>query len=324
MCTSIAFKNGNTYFGRNLDLDFPFHGEVVITPRHFPLNFKHLPKLKTHYAIIGMAVIKNNYPLYADASNEFGLSIAGLKFQGFAHYNKRKNKHTNIASFELIPYLLGNAKTCNEAIKLLKNANITNDDFDNNTPHSYLHWMIADKNEAYVIEQTINGLAIYHNPIGVMTNNPIFPYHLENIKNYFNITSELVESRFANNLKLVSTTSGAGTFSLPGDLSSSSRFVKVAFLRNNLKCEPKENDNVNNFFHVLENVSFVQGACKTENNIYEITQYSSCFSMDTLTYYYKTYHNFMINGVKLHKKEMVKNVLISYPCIENQIINTQN
>ena len=43
-------------------------------------------KLENHYAIIGMAHVSGDYPLYYDAMNEKGLGIAGLNFVGNATY----------------------------------------------------------------------------------------------------------------------------------------------------------------------------------------------------------------------------------------------
>ena len=78
MCTAISYKTSDHYFGRNLDWEFSFGEKITITPRNFKLRFKNQPDVKNHYAIIGMALTENNYPLYFDATNEHGLSIAGL------------------------------------------------------------------------------------------------------------------------------------------------------------------------------------------------------------------------------------------------------
>ena len=188
MCTCLALKNNDTYFGRNLDLDSNFGQMIVVTPRNFPLGFKKMKTLKSHYAMIGMAAIIDGYPMYADATNEYGLSIAGLQFEGYAKYHKHDPKKTNIAPFELIPYLLGTCKTVKDALQILKNSVIINVDFNSKVGNSNLHWMIADKKESYVIESVEEGLKVYKNPYGVLTNNPPFPFHLENLKLYLKMT----------------------------------------------------------------------------------------------------------------------------------------
>ena len=81
MCTCITYDNGDFYFGRNLDLEYSFGERVVVTPRNFPLAFKRSEPLSSHYAMIGMASVMDNYPMYAEAVNEKGLGMAGLNFR---------------------------------------------------------------------------------------------------------------------------------------------------------------------------------------------------------------------------------------------------
>ena len=42
--------------------------------------------MERHYALIGMADVRDGYPLYAEAVNEKGLGMAGLYFPGNAFY----------------------------------------------------------------------------------------------------------------------------------------------------------------------------------------------------------------------------------------------
>ena len=78
MCTCITYENGDFYFGRNLDLEYTFGEKVVVTPRNYPFSFQCLPAMNHHYAMIGMATVMEDFPLYAEAVNEKGLGIAGL------------------------------------------------------------------------------------------------------------------------------------------------------------------------------------------------------------------------------------------------------
>lgn len=85
MCTAATYCNGDFYFGRNLDYEFSYGEHVTIMPRNYPIRL-HGGALDRHYAMIGMAHIQNDYPLYYDAVNEKGLCIAGLNFVGNAVY----------------------------------------------------------------------------------------------------------------------------------------------------------------------------------------------------------------------------------------------
>ena len=92
--------------GRTLDYEFSYGDQITVTPRNYPFSFLHLPSLSHHYAMIGMACVMDDYPLYYDAFNEKGLGIAGLNFVGNAVYFDPKPEKDNIAQFELIPWIL--------------------------------------------------------------------------------------------------------------------------------------------------------------------------------------------------------------------------
>src|SRR5699024_12593080 len=77
MCTSITLKTEDVYFGRNLDLEYRFNENVVITPRNYKIKLKNKDVLNIDYAIIGMATVVDDYPLYAEAANEEGLAKIG-------------------------------------------------------------------------------------------------------------------------------------------------------------------------------------------------------------------------------------------------------
>lgn len=73
MCTAATYKTKDHYFGRNLDYEFSYSETVTVTPRNYPFHFRRMGDLPNHYAMIGMAFVQENYPLYYDATNEKGL-----------------------------------------------------------------------------------------------------------------------------------------------------------------------------------------------------------------------------------------------------------
>ena len=183
MCTALNFTSQDNYFGRNLDLERGYGEEIVITPRSFLLRFRKAEPQQRHFAMIGAAVVADNFPLYFEATNEKGLSMAGLNFPRNAHYYDYAKSKENIAPFELIPYLLGRCDSVAEARQRIENINVVNISFSEELPLSPLHWLIADKNDSIVLECTQAGMNIYNNPFGVLTNNPAFDFHLNNVSN---------------------------------------------------------------------------------------------------------------------------------------------
>ena len=323
MCTAVSFNTHNHYFGRNLDLEYHFNEQVVITPRKFPFVFRHKNTISEHYAIIGIAVVEEGFPLYYDATNECGLSMAALNFPGYTAYFPVDATKDNIAPFELIPWFLCQCRTIVDCRELLNKINIVDIPFNKNFPNTPLHWLISDRKESIVIEQTKAGLSIYDNPIGVLTNSPPFPYHLCNLQNFLNITAKEPENRFSKHLNLTPYSRGMGGIGLPGDLSSASRFVRAAFTKANSLCDPNECSSVSQFFHILGSVKQQRG-CVQVGDHYEITYYSSCCNTDTGVYYYTTYENAQITAISMHNEALNSKQVIAYPLITEQLIRIEN
>ncbi len=324
MCTAITYKTKDLYFGRTLDYDISYGDEITITPRNYQFNFRNGVTLNSHYAIIGMAHIDNNYPLYYDAVNEKGLAIAGLNFVGNAHYNEMVLGKDNIAHFELIPWILCKCSTVKETINLIKTLNITNERFNNTLPIAKLHWIVADSNEAITIESVKEGIKVYDNPVGVLTNNPPFDMQMFSLNNYMTLSSKEPKNNFSNKLNLQIYSRGMGAIGLPGDLSSQSRFIRASFVKMNSISSDEETKSISQFFHILNSVEQPRGCCILENNKCELTLYTSCCNTSKGIYYYTTYNNHQISAIDMHKENLDSTNLIRYCTIKDEHINFQN
>lgn len=324
MCTAITYYTSNHYFGRNLDLEYSYHETVTITPRNYPLKFRNTTVIKNHYAIIGMAFVADDYPLYYDAINEKGLGMAGLNFPENADYKQEVTGKDNIAPFEFIPWILSQCESVSQAKALLKRLNLAQIDFTEKLKASPLHWIIADKESAITVEGVKDGLKVYDNPVGVLTNNPPFDFQMTNLCNYMNLSTEPAQNNFSKKLKLQPYSRGMGAMGLPGDLSSASRFVKATFTKMNSLSGNTESESISQFFHVLGAVEQQRGLVHMGKGEYEITIYSSCCNLDKGIYYYKTYENSQITGIDMHRENLDGDSLINFELIKGQHINMQN
>jgi len=324
MCTAISFSKKNHYFGRNLDLEYSYVETVTITPRNFPFIFRKTTPMSQHYAMIGMAYVCNEYPLYYEATNETGLSIAGLNFPENAVYYLYKNKADNIAPFELIPWILGQCATIDEAQKLLEHTNIWKENYNEQLPAAPLHWLIADKTGCLTVEAVADGLKIYENHVGVLTNNPPFPVQIFQLNTVMALNKKDPGNHFSDKIILKNYSHGMGAIGLPGDWSSQSRFVKAAFVKLNSVCNDSEHSCVNQFFHILDSVEFQRGCVELENALLEITQYSCCCNTDKCIYYYKTYDNSQITAIDMYKENLEGTDLIIYPLRKNTSFLCEN
>ena len=324
MCTAATYKTNDFYFGRTLDYESSYGEEIVIMPRNFRLDFLSEGICEKHYAVIGTAHIAGGYPLFYDAVNEKGLCMAGLNFVGNAHYFKNKNGKSNIAQYEFIPWILGKCTSTDEAKELISNINITDTPFSEHMPVGQLHWIIADKNSAITVESVSDGIKVYDNPLGVLTNNPPFDEQMFRLNDYMHLSSRQPKNTFSDKLELKAYSRGMGAIGLPGDLSSQSRFVRVAFVKANSVSGKGETESVSQFFHILGSVDQPRGCCEVADGKYEITIYTSCCNADKGIYYYTTYDNHRISAVDMRKESLNGNELISYPMITEEKINCQN
>lgn len=158
--------------------------------------------MQSHFALIGMGIVKEHYPLYFDATNEKVLSLAVLNFHGYAYFFPETTDKDNITAFEFIPWILRQCETVPEAKELLERINLVNIPFSDELPLSPLHWMIADQKQSIVVESIKIGLHVYDNPVGVLTNNPTFDHHLFNLNNYRHLTTGVSDNTFSDQLQL--------------------------------------------------------------------------------------------------------------------------
>lgn len=320
MCTAVTYKTKRFYFGRTLDSDYSYREEVAITPRNYPFRFREAGERKCGYAIIGMAFIPDDYPLYYDAVNEKGLCMAGLNFVGNACYKKAQTGKINLAQFEFIPYILGKCASVKEAVKEIESINLTDEKYGGELPLAQLHWLVADRQSAYTVEYMKDGLKIYRNAAGVLTNNPPFDAQMLNLSNYMGLSASQPKNTFSKKLSLKTYSRGMGALGLPGDFSSQSRFVRAAFVKLNSVSGDSEEESVNQFFHILGSVAQPRGACKVGKSGLEITVYSSCCNAETGVYYYTTYENHRITAVDMRAHNLDKFKLFRYPVARREDI----
>ena len=326
MCSAANYTTKNHYFGRNFDYEISYNEQVMITPRNYPLKFRKINDITTtHYAIIGISAGINEYPLYYDATNEKGLSMAGLNFTGYTKYHEYDSNKLNITPFEFIPYILSKYESVDDVKEALENINLVNINYSDKLPLSPLHWIISDSESSITVECLKDELKVYDNPLGILTNNPPFDLQMFNLNNYRRVSNKTPSNDFLKDYNLDVYSRGMGGMGIPGDLSSMSRFVKLAFTLTNSWSDDSEESSVNQFFHILASVEQQNGCTFIESpDKYEYTIYSSCVNTSCGIYYYRTYGNSQINAVNMHNENLDTDKLITYPLVNKEKFNFQN
>ncbi len=324
MCTAATYLTKDFYFGRTMDYEFSYGEDVVVVPRKYPFLFRQGTSLTEHYALIGMAHVADGIPLFYDGVNEKGLCMAGLNFVGNAYYHESLPGKDNIPQFEFIPWILAQCACVRDARALLERINLTPEPFQASLPVAQLHWLIADREEAIVVEAIKEGVMVYDNPAGVLTNNPPFPEQMLFLSNFMSLSPKPPQNQFSGKLDLKPCSRGMGAMGLPGDLSSQSRFVRAAFVRLNSVSGTSEPESVSQFFHILGSVDQQRGCCQLEDGSCEVTIYTSCCNATKGIYYYTSYENSRPSAVNLHHCDLEGAVPKRFPLVTQQSIHWQN
>ena len=297
MCTAIFDNRCGALFGRTLDLEYSLGEEVVICPKKYPLPLRHAESFDGKFAILGACILREGFPLFYDGLNEAGVAAAALNFPISAEYADFDKGKLNLASFELIPYLLGTCESLAEVRERLKKLNVTSVGFSSELLPTPLHWIFADKGGSLVVECTAGGLNVHENPVGVLTNEPSFDFQLLRLADYSSLDSAPPKNNLSADFQPKNYSRGLGAFGLPGDFSSSSRFVRATFVKNHTSADGA--DGVTRFFHIMDSVAVPRGCVITEDGREVETVYTSCMALDEPTYYFKTYSRAKVHAVSL-------------------------
>lgn len=307
MCTGARFSDdqGNMYFGRNLDWSTPYGQKVVVTPRGYKYKSAFLGEMTNSPALIGMGIIAENTPLYFDCANENGLAIAGLNFPGYAKYEDAPVEgRTNVAAYEFPLWVALNFKTVEEVEKALKNVAIVAKPINDQYPVSELHWIIGDAKRSIVVEYTTNGMEIFKNDVDILTNQPGYGWHKENLRNYMNLFPQMPKEVKWREAKMVPFGSGSLMRGIPGGFYSTDRFIRVAYLNTHYPVQSDEASNVSRLFHTLTGVAMIDGGAAMGDGKFEKTIYTGGYSTLTQTYYYNTYEDPAIKSVSLKDQNL--------------------
>lgn len=272
MCSTFKYKNT---MGRNYDYEVSYNEEVIF-----------IPKEEKGYDILGIGSgLFKDYPMLYDAMNECGLCMSGLAFTDNAVYYPFNKGKWNIPVYKFIPYTL----TQFDSVKSFKDEigdtlNLTDTQYNDNTPNASLHWLLCDKEESIVIESTKDGLNIYDNPLGTLTNNP--PFNEQ--KAYFEI--DFIgedENCYIKEMGKEWATRGLETCGLSGGYTSAERFERLTYLKQHLE-QYDMADPVIDTFRLCQSVEQLYG-CTPVGDKFEYTIYQSVYNMDELTLYTRKY-----------------------------------
>lgn len=318
-CTGIQLegKDGTVVRGRTMEWGaFDMETTLQVVPRD--TNFVGLTpdgvtghKWKSKYGFVALVVLEG---IATDGMNEKGLSAGGFFHKGFAEYTTYDPERANssIAPSDFLTFILSNFSTIKglkEGLRKISVVPVIAEKIGMPWP---AHAMVTQPDgECVVIEFTDGKIMIYDNPVGVITNNPNFPWHLTNLRNYGCISNQPFEDKKWGELDITPLAGGSGMLGLPGDFTAPSRFVRAVVFSQYSRHTKGGIDTVNELFRILDN--FNEGITQAEGsdltskvNMPSATQWTVAFDTKNLAVYYHTMFNRRIRKADLKKIDFSK------------------
>lgn len=312
-CSSFSWETEDKkhLLGRTYDQFGNLYGNrIAAVPRSFHMKTEISETSNSaatvKYAFLGMAVTGLETPVMVDGINEKGLMGALLNYPGYAVYDTQKHRDClNIHPGFLVGYLLGQCATVEEVAKQIPFINLTNEKIFNQ--EMTVHYIFSDTTgETIIIEPDVESIHVHRNTLGVMTNSPDYLWQRTNLRNYVPVTN--VHTPPQNIINMEFSCFGRGTgggFGLPGDYSSSSRFVRLAMMKNFAVKGKDEIDGITKMFHNFAPVDIPEGILKAnkEEASYHQTLCITAMCAESLTYYFSTVSDRRISALRLEQEK---------------------
>lgn len=322
-CTSFLLKgnDGGYVYGRTMEFGMPLASQLTTIPRGYALkgigfDGKYGSGLSWNakYAVAGMNAL--GLSEYVDGMNEKGLIGGMLNFPNSAAYQAvtATNSNESINSVQVLTYVLTNFATVEEVKAGLQKIKVNGAKlpvYGNRTPP--VHYTFHDANGKSIVVEYMKGqLTISDNPVTVLTNDPPFQDHLNNIGNYVNLSKVEKPPLVINGTTFAAPSSGNGLHGLPGDFLSPSRFIRAVFLSSSVPTNFTTSQASAAAWHILGSFDIPPGSVTLPASNpygggaggYEITEWSVVANNKEMTYSVKMYENTNVYSFDFKKMDV--------------------
>lgn len=307
MCTSIYFKTADQkhLLSRTMDFSYELNPNPIFMPRRYQWKSTIEGELRENkFGFVGAGKKLADHYFVADGVNEKGLAIAELYLPGEAKYQSSLDPDMiNLAPHEFITFLLGNCASIEDVRILLSEIRLVEAKVPVMGIVTPLHWILTDcDGNCCVIEPTEKTLKLKPNPVGVMTNTPCLEWHLDNLRNYLNLSNKQRPSCQFGQYIAVPFSQGTGSLGLPGSYTPPDRFVRAAFFKEHTLEAQNEAEGVLNAYHILSTVFIPKGVVVTDRETNDYSQYIGIMCNESRTYYYSSYDNTQVSSIILDEE----------------------
>jgi len=306
-------KDKTVVVARSMEWGEDMHSHIVVQPRG--KNYSSLASdgsqglaWKSRYGFLFI----NAYGLdgATDGMNEHGLSVGLLFFPGFGKYQQvpEGQNEKALSSVDFAFWLLGNFSTVDQVRKALKNVYVWGAPVNLPKEKNVIlpcHYGVYDASgKGIVIEYTKDGLTIFDNEVGVLTNAPTYDWHITNLRNYIGLSSTQVAPITIDHLTLAPLGQGLSLKGIPGDLTPPSRFVRATAMK--YLADPAEHaeDAIILANHILNTVDIPIGIIKGSaysNTSKDHSQWVVIKDLTNKHLYFRSYYNPTLRIIDLKK-----------------------
>lgn len=308
-CTDfkLTASDGTILITRSMEFGQDLKSNLRSSPRgrHFKNTVSNKPGLSWQ-SIYGYVYVDGfNLDASFDGINETGLTFEYLYLPGDTKYQ------TVPAGKEIksIPYIyfgdwiLGNFKSVKEVKEALQDVYVVAQTIPQ-LGNAILpaHASIYDsQGNGIVVEFYNNEIKIFEN-IGIMTNSPKYDWHVTNLRNYINLSANNPAAIVKDGMIYSGTGQGSGSVGIPGDASPPSRFVKTAFMINNVYKAADAPKLINLAEHIINNVDLPAGYVRSTEQgttATDTTQWVVFKDITHKTLYYRTYDDMSLRAISM-------------------------
>ena len=313
-CTGIRLiaTDKSVVYGRTMEWGaFDMNSRITIIPRGYSftgltpdgLNGK---KWKAKYGVVGLDMLGQNY--FADGMNEKGLAAGLFYHLGFASYPsyEKDNADISIAPNDVVSFILSQFATIDEVREGMSEVKVVPVVEESIGIPVYAHWMVTSpEGESIVIEFANGEMKIFDNPLGVITNDPSFDWHMTNLRNYLKLSAVATPDKEMSGLNFAPLGGGSGMIGLPGDFTPPSRFVRAVAWTQTARPTGTSSETVYEIFRILDNFNVPLGAAEGSDHSSNIkgmrssTEWTTAWDLSEHVLYYHTQNNRRVRALDL-------------------------
>lgn len=306
-CSSFSWeaKGGIHFLGRTYDQFGDLtSNRIMSVPQGMPCSPKLYPEdggTAGQYSYTGMAVLGFGEPILVDGVNSAGLMGALLHYPEYASYEENPQpSRIAVHPGRLLAWLLSQCASVKEAVQVMNQITLVDEPIQGKPLPA--HYILSDRaGESLIIEPDKSGLSIHRNTIGVLTNSPDYRWQRTNLRNFVGVTNLPKSTRTVagHEIREFGERLGGGS-GLPGDYSSPSRFVRLAFMKEFAVQGKDEPDGVSRMFRAFAPVDIPEGLAKADPNydVYEQTLCTSVMCAESGIYYFAPAQNRRISAIR--------------------------